>query len=661
MIAESYPTWIDKNQAYLSLLISELKEEIIRKPIGREPSVEKKDKIQTITTDEIDRLASAMNPPPLFETVATSFALSEFERKILLLCVAVEIDEEMRQLISEQQINGRHTPTFGFVMYVLESSHWSSIAPTSPLRYWRLIEVGTSGPLFTNSLRADERILHHVIGITYLDERLRGTFITHSPSQFAGTVTPDQIEFIRKMLLHPTHDMRIPAIQLVGNDRVGKYNLVSALAANETTPFYTIRMEDIPLEATEREALIRLWEREVVLTGAYLMVDCTDSTADEVNKRLIPFMENTRASLFVAIDQPCQTVNRTCMYYEVNKQNSAGQINLWRNVLGETVANSLDLNALAMHFNFNSQKIVSAGMDILQKMDGDKHKEIHGLVWDVCKQHARTALDGLAQRIEPISNWDDLVLAEEQITTLRQIAMHMRQRAKVYTEWGFDKKYSRGLGISVLFSGPSGTGKTMASEVLANELKLDLYRIDLSQVVSKYIGETEKNLARVFTAAEESGAILLFDEADALFGKRSEVKDSHDRYANIEIGYLLQRIEEYRGLAVLTTNLKDSLDTAFLRRIRFVINFAYPDETNRKNIWQKMFPEDTPINGLDYKKLAKLSVTGGNIKNIAMNAAFIAADSDEPVNMQHILSSAKTEYLKIERKLSSVEIKNWHE
>jgi SpoVK/Ycf46/Vps4 family AAA+-type ATPase len=235
----------------------------------------------------------------------------------------------------------------------------------------------------------------------------------------------------------------------------------------------------------------------------------------------------------------------------------------------------------------------------------------------------------------------------------------VRQRQRVYEAWGFAAKSARGLGISALFSGPSGTGKTMAAEVLAQELDLDLYRIDLSSVVSKYIGETEKNLRRVFDAAEMGGAILLFDEADALFGKRSEVKDSHDRYANIEVSYLLQRMEAYRGLAILTTNLKNALDPAFLRRIRFVLQFPFPDAEQRGQIWKRIFPADTPTLALDMTKLAHLNVAGGNIRNIALNAAFLAADAGEPVQMQHLLHAARSEYAKLEKSLTEGEIKGW--
>ena len=259
--------------------------------------------------------------------------------------------------------------------------------------------------------------------------------------------------------------------------------------------------------------------------------------------------------------------------------------------------------------------------------------------------------------INQSASWDDLVLPEKELQILREIAAHVAQRTTVYERWGFGGKSGRGLGISALFAGASGTGKTTTAELVAKDLKLDLYRIDLSLIVSKFIGETEKNLRRVFDAAEAGGVVLLFDEADALFSKRSDVKDSHDRYANIEVSYLLQRMESYRGLAILTTNLKGSIDQAFLRRIRFIVQFPFPDATQRAEIWRRVFPRNTPTEGLDFAKLAKLSVARGNIRTIALNAAFIAAGTGEPVEMKHILQATKSEYLKLERSLTDSEIK----
>jgi vesicle-fusing ATPase len=239
---------------------------------------------------------------------------------------------------------------------------------------------------------------------------------------------------------------------------------------------------------------------------------------------------------------------------------------------------------------------------------------------------------------------------------LRDLADQVAQAWQIRDAWGWELKGARGLGIAALFAGASGTGKTLAAEVLAGALSLDLYRIDLGEVVSKYIGETEKNLERIFTAAEHGGAVLLFDEADALFGKRSEVRDSHDRYANVEVSYLLQRMETYRGLAILTTNQKSVLDQAFLRRLRSVIVFPFPDASARAEIWARVFPPQTPTEGLDPKALARLNVTGGAIRSIALNASFLAAAEGRPVAPAHVLKAARREYAKLDKPLSPAEI-----
>jgi SpoVK/Ycf46/Vps4 family AAA+-type ATPase len=272
----------------------------------------------------------------------------------------------------------------------------------------------------------------------------------------------------------------------------------------------------------------------------------------------------------------------------------------------------------------------------------------------------RPQLDTLAQRLDPKATWSDIVLPDDQTNLLRQIAGQIGQRSLVYEAWGFRRRMNRGLGIAVLFAGESGTGKTMAAEVIANHLRLNLYRIDLSGVVSKYIGETEKNLRRLFDAAEDGGAILFFDEADALFGKRSQVRDSHDRYANIEINYLLQRVEAYQGLAILATNRKGDLDEAFVRRLRFIVTFPLPGLQERIRIWQKIFPPEVPTTTLDFNRLARFNLTGGSIHNIALNAAFLAAQAGTPVTMPLILSAIRTEFLKADRLLEEADYR-WEE
>jgi hypothetical protein len=445
-----------------------------------------------------------------------------------------------------------------------------------------------------------------------------------------------------------------------------------------------IRAADIPSAAAEREALARLWEREAILSNSILFVEAEDG---EPSRALLALLENLRGLLLVACREPVRLLRQRVVHLEVNKPTTTEQRQLWQASLGSLapLVNG-HLDALVSQFSLSTSAIRAACAEVLGSLgssaqglgsqvdDQDRTAESQrtekgksapsspqplSLLWEACRGHARARLDDLAQRIEPAARWHDLVLPEAQLQILRDIAVQVHFRTRVYEDWGFARKGTRGLGLSALFAGASGTGKTMAAEVLANELQLDVYRIDLSQVVSKYIGETEKNLRRVFDAAEEGGAILLFDEADALFGKRSEVKDSHDRYANIEVSYLLQRMEAYRGLAILTTNMKSALDTAFLRRIRFVVQFAFPDAAQRMEIWRRVFPPQTPTEGLDVHKLARLNMAGGNIRNIAVSAAFFAAKVREPVRMTHLLRAARNEYAKLEKPLTEAETAGW--
>jgi SpoVK/Ycf46/Vps4 family AAA+-type ATPase len=364
---------------------------------------------------------------------------------------------------------------------------------------------------------------------------------------------------------------------------------------------------------------------------------------------------------------------------DVAKPSLTEQKNAWQRVLGkeagsvpEVLAGQFNLTipeirriariaskaaALVTTSAHTTDGMANAPGDASERSSNDR-PVLLAQVWKACVMAARPRLDTLAQRLEVnAQTWDDLVLPEAEKKLLRQIMDQVSRRHLVYEQWGFNRRMSRGLGMSVLFAGESGTGKTLAAEVIAHELRLNLYRIDLSQVVSKYIGETEKNLRKLFDAAEDGGTILFFDEADALFGKRSEVKDSHDRYANIEINYLLQRMEAYRGLAILATNTKSALDQAFMRRLRFIVNFPFPGIPERARIWQRAFPTDTEKDVLDYDRLAKFNLTGGSIQNIAINAAFLAASAGSPVTMPLILEATRSEFRKLEKPVNEAEFR----
>ena len=610
------------------------------------------------TASPLESARAAMQAPAAIDHLSHSFALSAFERDVLLLCAGVEMDA---QLAAQCEIAAgeprRQGTTFGLALAVLEAPHWSALAPVSPLRRWRLVEVDESAGLARGRLRIDERILHYLAGVNYLDLRLRSLLREATPPTAMAGAHRAVCDAVRNAPEMGTAG-DAPLVWLTGDDPLGQADVAAQVAAALGLTLQVLRADDVPTGHAEIEALGTLWEREAMLLGSALLVS---GGADPLPAAAVRFIEQMHGLVFASADQ-AQPLARPTLRFTVDKPNPVEQKRLWQQALGAGAARlngTLDatLDGIAGQFKLSARTIQAEAAHLAPTLAASERPD--SVMWSACRTLGRTKLHELAQRIESGASWDDLVLPEAQKATLRQIGAHVRNRLKVYQDWGFADKGARGLGISALFAGESGTGKTLAAEVLARELQLDLYRIDLSAVVSKYIGETEKNLRRVFDAAEDSGAILLFDEADALFGKRSEVKDSHDRYANIEVSYLLQRMESYRGLAILTTNLKAALDVAFQRRLRFVVQFPFPDQALREAIWRSAFPVRTPLAVIDNGKLSRLNVTGGSIRNIAINAAFRAAGLEESVSMAHLLQAAHFEASKRERPLSDAETRGW--
>jgi hypothetical protein len=328
---------------------------------------------------------------------------------------------------------------------------------------------------------------------------------------------------------------------------------------------------------------------------------------------------------------------------------------LWNHYLEQVFpAHGLNLIPLAGQFHLTTGQIRDAVASARDSAAQSGFVLKEGDLFIAARGHSNPNLAGLARKLTPRYGWADIVLPDDQVNILREIVSTVRCRPTVLDDWGVGRKLASSRGVTALFSGPPGTGKTMAAEIIAAELKLDLYKIDLSTVVSKYIGETEKNLERIFIEAETSNAILFFDEADALFGKRSEVRDSHDRYANIEISFLLQRMEAYNGVTILATNLRANLDEAFTRRLQFAVDFPFPEKIDRLQIWKTLFPREIPIKAdLDFEYMAdKFKLAGGNIRNIIVNAAYLAADDGQFVTMDHLLHGARRELQKMGRLIS---------
>ena len=592
---------------------------------------------------------------PALEALCRAFELSAFERDILVMCAAMELDGSFAATCAAAQGDpSRGYPTFGLALAALPGAHWSALAPGGALRSWRLVEVAPGELLTAGWLRIDEAVLHFLAGVFSVDERVEGLV---EPVEPPGELPPSHVAVAARLaeLWSQQEDGGTPLVHLGGRDATGRRAVSAAAAARCGLTLCALRAGDLPSDPADRHALARLWERQAVLGRSALLVESDDADGVEAGRLALAFAEQVGSSTALAGGEP-PPASRPLVRLEVETPTSTEQQDLWRRAFGPAHLNGA-LEQVVGQFDLARDEIEAAETEA-------RAREARGAVaaealWDACRAQARPRLDDLAQRIEPAGASEDLVLPETERRTLRELLLHVRHRILVHERWGFSDKDRRGLGVSALFLGPSGTGKTMAAEVLAGQLRLDLYRIDLSAVVSKYIGETEKNLRRVFDAAERGGAVLLFDEADALFGKRSEVKDSHDRYANIEVGYLLQRMEAYRGLAILTTNAKNALDPAFLRRIRFVVQFPRPETAARRQIWRRTFPERTPTHALDFEALGRLDVTGGAIRNIALRAAFLAADAGAPVGMTQLAEAARSECAKLERPVGEAEIRGW--
>jgi hypothetical protein len=639
--------WLETNTRYLMARWLAVRERLLPTKNSEEEQIVSED----FEGEALD-IAATMDEPPTLDRVCKELNLSAFERDVLLYCAGVELDPEFNELCSrEPEHQHLLQPTFHIALASLSDAHWAAITPASPLRFWRLIEVDRRDQTLANSpLHLDERILHYLVGADYLDERLANFFnLVRVPKTM-----PPSFRKHAERITSLWGSEEPPIIHLTGDWQSGRPLLAAASCSALGLKLYSLNASDIPANSVERETLLRLWQRESLLLRSALLLVTDDADAESL-RLARNFMRRVGGLLFVSGDlalrsEPVKTV-------EINLPEDSEQRTIWEESLGPLAARlNGQLDEVVGQFRFDPERIRSVGRAIREDAS---EADVEKVLWRECRVEARAPLKELAECIEPKAHWDDLVLPGEHLQTLGEIAAQVRQRLKVYQSWGFALRNDRGLGITALFAGPSGTGKTLAAEVLANDLQLDLHRIDLSQVVSKYIGDTEKNLRAVFNAAEQTGAVLLFDEADALFGKRSEVRDSHDRYANIEVSYLLQRMEAYRGLAILTTNKRGSLDSAFLRRLRFLIPFPFPDHMHRAKIWSRIFPAETPTQDLDVLKLARLNVAGGNIRNIALNAAFLAADMGEPVQMSHLLRTARTECNKIEKQITTAEIGGW--
>ncbi|MEO1390289.1 MAG: ATP-binding protein [Cyanobacteria bacterium J06634_6] len=683
-------SWQTANQHYLGAALTVLKVSLVERVRAADAGLDFKGLAQLpdleMAKQQLQKAEQALPAASALHNICQLCRLSSFERSVLLLCAGMELDATFAPLFAAMQGDAqRNYPTFSLALGNLAEANWAALSPSAPLRYWQLLETGPGRALTLSPLRIDERVLNYLTGVHHLDAQLFGLV---KPVAALGSGTNGQTQAVDETLV-PSHQAiaqslvltwmqvrqmqrGIPILQVCEGDSGDRSAIAQAAATELGLNLYTISAAVLPPAAADINRLARRWHREAILSQSALLFEWDDDAGKEREqgggerpswRAIAQFLEEVNSPVIISSPHRQYLEKQTIVSFDVSLPTAQEQQQLWKTVMGITEHESnpalhTDIQKLVTQFNLN-KKFIEAAYIGASSSNMASDAATNKTLWRACRNQARPKMESRAQRLTCYATWKDLVLPPMQLTILEEISAHLQQRAKVYQDWGFATQGERGLGITALFAGASGTGKTLAAEVLASTLDLDLYKIDLSSIISKYIGETEKNLGKVFDAAETGGAILLFDEADALFGKRNDVKDSHDRYANIEVSYLLQRMEAYRGLAILTTNLPDAIDRAFLRRIRFVVTFPFPELEDRVKIWQRMFPAKTPTEGLDYRKLAKLNIAGGNIRNITLNAAFLAAERGESVMMKHLLQATQREYSKLERPIIETEVKGW--
>ncbi len=601
------------------------------------------------------------------DRLCRSFGLSNFERQVLLLAAARESDGDFARLCGLAYGNENMTfPSLYMALSVLPNSNWNICSLNSVLFRWELIRIvqNPTQPRNFQPITIDERIMDYLLGFSEIDRRLK-QYVTLVELPDKAMKLQSHIELAEKILkgcAETANSQGLPTLQLCGSHPAIRREIAFHICAMTRSQLYEIPISIVADDRVDTEGFLLLWEREAFLNNLFLLIDCENVGTEDAREKqqLAKILRRLETPVVISSVERVAGSAANLITFDIPPLTPAEQRQLWYSYLGEGVNHiNEDLDPLIFNFQLSPQGIQTATTKAFSLCEDPS--ELGATLWQVCREQSRPNLDELADRMIPKATWDDLILPEAAKNTLREMIVQVKHRSLVYEKWGFGSKSGRGFGISSVFAGPSGTGKTMGAEVIAKELNLDLYRVDLSSITSKYIGETEKNLGKLFDAADASGVILLFDEGESLFGKRSEVKDSKDRNANQQVNYLLQRLEAYRGLAIITTNIADSIDVAFLRRLRFIVTFPFPGPKERMRIWKSVFPKgildiEDPK---DFRKLARLQVAGGLIKSIAMRSAFMAAEEGSKVKMTHLLRAAESEYTKLGQTLVPSEVYDW--
>ncbi len=619
----------------------------------------------TAAIRSLERAAQQQSQPLRLLELAAMFQLDSFEQDAFLVCLAPALDLRYERLFAYLQDDvTRKQVSVNLILDLLAQSGLDRLRllahfqPDAPLLKYHLLERGEtiSTALLAQTVTIEPGLVAWLFGRYQAHGSLGAQAQWYQPGD--DPVDDLLAAHVTDELQHAQATKAI--VVLFGSDRAGQLSAAKLLARLSQRPLLIVNLAHVIGEAITPLQALQLALRDARLTNSLpCLLDWEAVLVDGAPPANLLSELCTYPDVAVVLSERTWQARgadrqRPLMWLEFPIPDYAQRLALWEHLLAARTAKPIDLSALATlagQFQLTASQIrdaIAAASD--QALQRDTPIEEYDL-FVAARAYSSPGLSSLARKIAPRYGWNDIVLPPEQLSILREIVATVRGRPVVLDEWGVGQKLVPSDGITMLFAGPPGTGKTMAAEVIALELGLDLYKIDLSTIVSKYIGETEKNLERIFNEAQSSNAILFFDEADAIFGKRSEVKDAHDRYANIEISYLLQRMEAYDGVTILATNLRANLDDAFTRRLQFAVDFPFPDEQFRLRIWQTLFPPEVPRDAdLDFGILARrFKLAGGNIRNIIVSAAYLAAANGGNVSMEHLLHGARRELQKMGR------------
>jgi ATPase family protein associated with various cellular activities (AAA)/winged helix domain-containing protein len=600
----------------------------------------------------VDALEASCADDLRLPRLARIFGLDRFERDLLLLAASADLDEAAGDAIAAAQRSATFWPTIalGWRLFCANADERiasrDALRPDAPLwRYGLLETVNADDPLPDRIVRVDRRIADEIAGRAAPDGRVVPHLLPAPPiARVDHTVARALAERLRDAVVRPNAQLLVDLRDAGADDA---YALAAAALAHLGLPLLAVSAAAFPQE------LSLVLARESLLLPCGVLVADFDA-CERAGERWsalamggpLVFVSGSRTVALPAAMRAMRTVT-----VGVAPPSSGERAALWTVALGAAAPqDATAIDTVAERFELGTGEIVRAAADAAEAA---ALRDDEPTLADLCAGAARTFehhMHDLAQRLVPAFGWDDLLIPDETRAKLRELVDQDRAQTRVLDEYGFRARLPRGRGVTALFAGPSGAGKTMASEVIAHELGRELYRVDLARVVSKYIGETEKNLRAVFHEAERARCVVLFDEADALFGKRTEVRDSRDRYANLEVSYLLQLMEEAeRAVLLLATNRREAIDEAFLRRFRFVVEFPAPASDVRRTLWERSFPHG-PVEALNVELLAeRLALSPAGIKNVALAATFLAARDGGPVQPHHVAHAARRELQKMGR------------